>query len=472
MPATIAPAVISAAGSRRRTTHEATRSIAGSRRFVARGMLSCLAIVSIAACQSPLQKAREFDASHVARPTNADPPSEIDAAVVRAVDQQQPLTEEEALAGVLDELQDIGAIDPAAQRELMDDLKRAKPEHYPLYVNQFRAALAYRNQLAARQPRTEPSELLGEATHGDDRRPVGVAQPPTAEARAVAASAPSSAPMIRPLPPAPGLDRAQLSLANAMRVNGERQEISDAQLRPAIATSDPADWRARLDGAIEALRASAPEQPQSTADVHQHFRLRVLQLLAGDQDDALRPVPGATLAQQDYWAKQLYAVSTFLDDQTNQDVKQRAAAALTHLDEARDRLSEQAALQVRNLEIVESVDGFGEYQLRERRQFRPGDQVTLYAEVENFTSTSTEKGHRTLLGTSYHLLDQTGQTIDGGQFPDVEDHCQSRRRDFHMQYGIALPRDIGAGEYELRLTVTDTLSNKLGQASTSLTVKR
>ena len=136
-----------------------------------------------------------------------------------------------------------------------------------------------------------------------------------------------------------------------------------------------------------------------------------------------------------------------------------------HLDQARAKLAELATLQIRNLTFVDSVDSYGVFERRKTREFRPGDPVTLYAEVENFRSDSTKEGYRTALATSYEVVDANGQRVDGRQFPEVEDVCQNQRRDFHMQYGVALPTRIYPGEYQLRLIVTDQLSHKIGQAS-------
>jgi hypothetical protein len=63
------------------------------------------------------------------------------------------------------------------------------------------------------------------------------------------------------------------------------------------------------------------------------------------------------------------------------------------------------------------------------------------------------------------VVDPQGRRVDGAQFPEVEDVCRNQRHDFHMQYGVALPTRIYPGEYELRLIITDQLSNKIGQAS-------
>jgi hypothetical protein len=158
-------------------------------------------------------------------------------------------------------------------------------------------------------------------------------------------------------------------------------------------------------------------------------------------------------------------MSAYLDAGGKLDDKQRAAAALSALDDARAKLAELATLQVRNAAFVTAVDGFGAYTPVKATKFQPGQSVTLYAEVENFRSNSTEEGYHTSLATSYQVLDKTGRRVDGRQFPDVVDKCRNRRRDFHMQYQFPLPTRIYPGEYDLQLTITDHNSGKIGQAT-------
>jgi hypothetical protein len=216
---------------------------------------------------------------------------------------------------------------------------------------------------------------------------------------------------------------------------------------------------------IAQMEESVDEVPDSTDDIHRQMRLRMLYLIAGRQEEAFRPIAGATPAQQDYWSRQLLALVTFLDNQRQPDNRRRAAAALLHLDEARGTLAQLATLDVRNLTFVESVDGYGAYKPAKELQFEPGQQVTLYAEVENFHSDAIEEGFRISLGTSYQVMDESGRRVDGGQFPDVLDQCKNRRRDLHIQYGIPLPTRIYPGNYQLQLIVTDNQTGKISQAS-------
>jgi len=414
-------------------------------------------------------------------------------------DNIETLSEEEALAEVFKDLRAVGEIDGAAREKLTENLRSADRDLWPLIVTQFKSALAYRKQVAHKQLQSdeqvstktqatwepEPKALppvptspstrqhqnpsvsgrtIREATHlsttvvvSDNPEPQTFSAETSPEEQELAKRA-------KPLPPPP---------TTAVREHDSPVETADrSNHTTAVQTasyvaedSSQRGWQADLQATINRLKKNLSPTPRSTDEVHQHMRLRMLYLMAGDQEEALTPIPGASPAQQDYWSKQLFALSSFLDNQQQPDDKQRAAGSLIHLDQARKKLAELATLQVRNLSFVDQVEGFGIYKPRETQEFHPGDPVTLYAELENFRSDSTKTGYRTALATSYEVVDQNGQRVDGRQFPDVEDVCQSQRQDFHMQYGVTLPTRIYPGKYELRLIITDQLSHKIGQAS-------
>ncbi|MEQ8209698.1 MAG: hypothetical protein RH917_07685 [Lacipirellulaceae bacterium] len=417
---------------------------------------------------SAVDEIDDLNYTHVGDATDAKPQTFVEP----AFSEDRPLDEKAALSGVLDELQEIGAIDPSAQQQLMADLKETKPEHYALVVDQFRTALAYRQQLAEREMKkaqhSSPEEMIAHGSRSRQasrRRSDEATAPNGVPAMQIASSAArenfesraaSRTTKSLHLPPPPS------SVASA--IDNQVQVVTHVEAGLPTANSN-ASWEEQLKSSIAKLEASVAPSPRTVDEVHEHLRLRTLQLLAGNQEAALQPIPGASPAQQDYWAKQLYAISTFLDQKSHKDSKSRAAAALVHLDAARGQLAELATLQVRNMTFASRVDGFGEYKTVEKARFKPGGQVTLYAEVANYRSDSTEEGYRTLLTTSYQIVDKAGQRVDGGQFPDIEDLCQNRRRDFHMQYTIPLPMRIYAGTYEMQLIITDGLSNKIGQAS-------
>jgi hypothetical protein len=96
--------------------------------------------------------------------------------------------------------------------------------------------------------------------------------------------------------------------------------------------------------------------------------------------------------------------------------------------------------------------------------------VALYVEVENYHSRSTEKGFATLLASSYEIVDDQNERVAGDVFPDVDDVCRSRRRDFHIQYGLRLPTTIKPGRYHLNLIVRDRQGDKIGSTSAAFEV--
>jgi hypothetical protein len=386
---------------------------------------------------------------------------------------QEPSTPDEALAGVLDQLREIHAIDPAAEQQLIADLKGAKPEHYALIVEQFQAALAYRQQLAERESQ-EQMQLASDAATSESRATSTAAHVVSHHG---APHAPAPTASVVADPPVEPQDAVVVSSSqrnddHQARVESESVPgVADDKLRQASlnaaagAVPMSGDWRQELDASIADLERTAPAQPATVTDLDGHFRLRVMQLIAGREEDAYRPIPGASPAQQDYWSKQLYAMAAYLKGAGTIDDKQRAAAALVHLDDARAALAQLATLQIHNLAFVKRVDGFGAYETLPDLKFEPGATVTLYAEVENFASTSTAQGFETLLSTSYQVLDASGRRIEGAQFPDVADVCKGRRRDFHLQYGVKLPKRISPGKYQLELMITDQRSGKLGRAA-------
>lgn len=440
--------------------------------------------------------------------------------------------DDQAMATVLDDLQQVGQIDPVAQQKLLEKLRETEPAMRPLVAQQFRAALAYHEQLMAESPasstraaawpnanQSDPigklvdpralrrdsvyEQVLSQATPaaipvpGLDEPGVPPGVPPLASPDVPPAFAGDTS-AASPIPSQPGttvpttsdgepaIETPRAPVRVSYETTGNKLPgVEPAVLRtPATGTAldgtsphpgPPSkeldvDWQQLVEEAAADLSRKVPDSPQSTAEVHQHVSLRILELLAGHTEEALRPIPHISPTEQQYWSAQLFALATYLDHHTQPDDKCRAAASAVQLDEALAHLRELGALSLRNLTFCTRVYDFGVYDPCDGTTFSPGQQISLYAEVENYRSESTEKGYTTSLGTSYEIIDDDDQRVDSGQFPDVEDCCRSRRRDFHIQYGLALPKDIGPGNYRLALVVKDRLSDKIGHGSIPLKI--
>jgi hypothetical protein len=231
------------------------------------------------------------------------------------------------------------------------------------------------------------------------------------------------------------------------------------------------DWRRLIEMAADELRRATPDSPTTTAEVHQLVTLRFLHLLAGDTDQALTAIPHLSPTEQDYWSRQMFALATYLDHHAQPDDKRRAAAGVIHLDEAVSSLRELASLSLRNLSFCKNVYGYGAIEPYDADRFSPGEQVSLYVEIENYHSRSTEKGYCTSLGSTYEILNDQGVRVDGGTMPDVDDCCRSRRRDFHIQYGITLPKTLAPGQYHFNLIVKDRQGDKIGHATVAFEIR-
>jgi hypothetical protein len=441
------------------------------------------------------------------------------------IEYQVPPASEPNMTAVLDKLQQVREIDPAAEQQLLAELKKTPSKQWPLVAEQFRASLQYHEQLAAKSATTRedsetPDPMVMETVYEAPKTPVDATSPtpevrPSApigklvDPRKAEADGVSSEAMAKTTPySTPGvLPQAAETVAAVPREfstsdavypipTGAKaaEPVPDkkpaGRLDPAVlqtkletvhespptndalgATNDGADWQALVRQAAEDLSSRVAVSPATTAEVHQHASLRMLWLLAGDTERALEPIPHISPAEQDYWSRQLFALATYLDHHSQPDDKRRAAASVTHLDDATASLRELGSLSLRNLSFCKNVYGYGSYDQFTIDQFSPGQEVSLYVEVENYHSESTEKGFCTSLGSTYELLDDKGERVSGGEFPVVDDCCRSRRRDFHIQYGLTLPKKMEPGRYTLELVVKDRQSEKFGHATATFEIR-
>ena len=418
------------------------------------------------------------DAASTAPTTTNSANHPTDIASAPLSDPSQPTSE---LAGVLDQLQQIRAIDPTAEAKLMEQLRQTPADSWPLVAEQFRASLAYREQLVSNSgrlaiadhpmsgPVAQPNVATRDAAAVPDQASVDgtqdSAQPQSTGARVM----PLGSPRVSiAADTSPSQDNAT-DIPGGKSPDVVQTALSTPTQRVAIRPTD--EWRELVAKAADDLTHRVPSSPTTTAEVHQHVSLRMLRLLSGDTDGALEPIPGISPTEQDYWSRQIFALATYLDHHGQPDDKRRAAASVLHLDEAVSHLRELGSLSVRNLSFCKSVYGYGAIEPYDAEVFSPGEQVSLYVEVENYHSRSTEKGFCTLLGSTYELLNEKGERVGGGEIPDVNDCCRSRRRDFHIQYSLTLPETLTPGRYQLQLVIKDRQSDKRGQATVAFEIK-
>ncbi len=137
----------------------------------------------------------------------------------------------------------------------------------------------------------------------------------------------------------------------------------------------------------------------------------MLYLIAGRRDDAMRPIAGLAPAEQEFWTKELYGLATYLDTGRTADPQRRATEAALHLNEAVARLGELASPVVHNLAFCQEVTSFGQFKKFPQYEFKPGDEVLLYCEVDHLKNESTDRGYHTAIKSSYQILDGRGSRV-------------------------------------------------------------
>lgn len=431
-------------------------------------------------------------------PTDATPAVASPAAPGReTVGPYAQPSEQEAMSQIAPQLGQIAAADPELHTKVLEQLAGTKPSLWSLTVQQAQQTLAYRKQLeGADAPATasQPTQVAKAPTAPEPTQ-VKLDQPPTAPPVAehrqmiqqVSATEPVSLP--KPAPPATTMEVRQTSAtgdptpsviqnshystdatpgATAVALTPRNQPSAPIHANPTM--SAPADWRSHLDSAITQLSSDSGAPPRSSEEARERVRLQLLKLAAGQTDGASSALPGLSSAEQGYWSNQLFALSTMLKDQQSADRRALVDAAARHQAEASAKLRSMGSLQLRNFVTCREVYGYGAYDPLPDPQYTPGDQIILYAEIDNYRSDATSEGYRTTLASSYRLVDEQGKEVAAGDFPEVDDLCLTLRRDFHIQYGVTLPTLLQPGEYRLELTVNDRLGDKLGHDELALTV--
>ena len=365
-------------------------------------------------------------------------------------------------------------LDAAARERLSQDLLQADPSLWPLMVQCFRATLAYRRQVEQRGEGKEagpPPEQTAFRPPPEDERPAAQARlPSAAEPVGPARSGGESSSAASARERSPGEPPA-----NARRDSGTAKSEPPGPADPVVPAGYHAPagegWRQRLAATIAALESEARHVPRAQAEVDLQSRLRMLYLIAGRREDALRPIASAAPAVQEFWSHELYGLATWLDGDRITEAARRAGEAKTELAAAADRLGEVAHLAIRNLTFVTRVQSYGDLKPFERYEFAPDQEVLLYAEVENFKSEEMPQGFYTVLGGKYLIFNNRGERVDFKDLKTTEDTCRNLRRDFFLGYYLRIPKHLYPGKYTLQLTLEDRKSQKVAQSSIDFTVK-
>jgi hypothetical protein len=415
------------------------------RNFAAIGLLATL---GFAGCSSsPLS-----DGHQATRPSVAATPPPI---AVAAPSQQPPASttvDPRAMQQVLAEVQKAGTLDPESQSRLVQDLQATDPSLWPLVIQQFRATLAYRQQVQQRQAGAGESAVSGQQAAVGGQQAASSSQQAVSNGQQTASSS----------------QQAVVGQAVVSQAGSGSNPVASTSYT--ASTTD--DWRAHLATAIRLREAELQNPAKSENDEARQAQLRLMLLLAGRRDDALQAMPGAAPATQAFWSSELFGLSAYLDAEHTPDAAHRAAEAKQHLSEALTKISESCPLVVRNLSFCKMIQSFGCIQAFEKYEFAPAQHVLIYAEVENLANESKPHGYHTMLQSSYQIFDARGQRVAEAEFPPTEETCRNPRRDYFVGYELRLPDRISAGSHTLQLTIIDQIAHKTGQSTVEFKIAK
>lgn len=233
----------------------------------------------------------------------------------------------------------------------------------------------------------------------------------------------------------------------------------------------------QLISRAESLAASSVPGPSAEAKqqhITRHVDLRLLYLLAGQRDRALRGIPGIEPNEQAFWTRTLWALSNYMDHPNYPNKSDRTTVALEQLRSAIHALQGDANLVIRNAVFCSDIESFGTYTRFEQEEFKPGQEILIYSELDNFKSEQTpDAQYRTVLKSAVRLVEagQNGREVDRVEYNTTEDLCHSHRTDFMQGYKYRLPDGVSPGAYVLQLVVEDQLSGKRADYSLNLQVR-
>ena len=411
-------------------------------------------LIACAGCTSPLRSWQEITAPPYSSPYSstdllpATAPKSSAATTART-----PSNPASALSGttatptelatVMADVQQIGAQDPEAQQALLEDMKRTDPSLWPQLIRAFRSSLAYRQQSSARLAQTAPVQQPAAVATSNSYPSTAIAAPPsmmqqvgysdTPQYQPYPTTAAPSATIVRPVavspqsmpetaegllvprsPPAElGRSYPDTMLPAVRLINADNARAIQSADRSGSASvadttspppSEPADWHEPLSTAIRTLESKMAASSSQQASAADEARLRLLYLAGGRRDEATNPLPGATPEAHEFWSQEAAGLATLLDDQRISDSQRRAEEAARHLHAAANELEQNGPLALAHLAFCTEVNSFGVYKKFPKYEFKRGEEVLLYAEVENFTSTTTEAGYHTSLHSGVQIL--------------------------------------------------------------------
>ena len=227
-----------------------------------------------------------------------------------------------------------------------------------------------------------------------------------------------------------------------------------------------------IDDYITHVQARAAEDPDN---VDLQLRARLLLLAVGKRADALRPIAALSEEENQQVASVLMMMAAVFNHKGSAPSPNQAANRLADLQVLRETLMQFADLQIPNMKLCKSVEGYGVYELFPSHTFPVGrnQPLLVYCELRNFLADKKNMdSYHTRLTVQTVLYDARGQLAQSQPEKSIEDISANRRSDFFLTYRFDLPNTLGAGDYTLKVTIKDLAANKAATKAVQITMEK
>ena len=263
----------------------------------------------------------------------------------------------------------------------------------------------------------------------------------------------------------------------------QASHVSTADAPLTIASSDPESSAAPADSSQlsnQALfklllqRMGQPVPGETAADrSRREIMARHLMVLAGKPDQAVTKIEGFSEEEQEYLRHQLLGLWTIIDPEGHPVASRRFSSALPELREATKYLAASTdSLDVRSLAFCTKVVWYGQIKEFNDNRFKPGQQVLLYCEIDNFTVNRSSEGYETHLQGSYNIYDAENNKVFSQVLPADKQVSRNYMRDYFIAYLMYLPQQLTPGKYRLELTMEDVGGKKYGQSNLAFEIQK
>lgn len=416
-------------------------------------------------------------------------PKRISNAVLKTASPERPVRDTDTLRSdrmVIDAiLADLEAVDPDRVPEFIEVIRQsAGSENFAQILRTWQATVSYQARVSGRRASTVTSHstsgepltrpLAESAQSGRPGRSTNRDRADTA-VQPAALQQQESGPLLIPQTigstgQAAGKNEAAGTTRITYRAPAEAATTGLSGSVPTIRGSEPGPGAGLLDAQLRRLADAVEQQNAQSSDEQwkQQVQSRLLYLLSGDAQRAVKPLVGMPPHLRDFWRNQLWALARAFE--TGNDLG-KAGEMLTLLNEALLALQQQAGLAVTVPVFCREVTNFGNYREFESNDFVAGTKVVVYWEVKNFASVEQPDGFHTRLAASIEIFDHTGKSVHRSEHPFPDDVCRQRRHDYFNAVLFQLPKDLRPGRHVLKVTVRDITADRIAEKQREFIVR-